>query len=616
MAAPAPAGDGDEHEARVVAVVLGDGDRTGSTEEQARAPVIREQPRADGVIPFRIRIGVTGHVDLVETEALVDVLRGRIRVIREELPFAGDEWRTADRHPLVRLAVVSQLALGADRLVVREVLEEAASREEEARLEVILPMDRDSYALAQNFSVEDRLEFDVLLNQAVWKYEPKPGEEPVGESRYRAAGTRMLDRCDVLIALWDGKPSGGPGGTAATLLEAAWHGRPCIWIKTEDGLSFYDNFTTESLGGEDFYEMVENAAGIPRAIAASPEEAHEDERLRRERLAQDLRTPLQESFRRLDRFNHERVAAGFAAHADEELGSDPDFDALWVASSFSRAADVAGRTQRRFERLAYAILGLGAAAALLLALHVGEIAGHDAVVEKALEGGEAVCLALALALFRYVRGGDYHARWLSARVLAERLRSAYHVAPTGADFPRVATLEHVYIERSSREWVQRAVEEVWDRRPRESARSTPEVRRFVVGWIDGQIRYHRRTARRHARSDALLTPWVVGLFCAAALFAAIRLVDLPEGLADALLAATIALPAIGAALGAWLTLAQHHALHIRYEGMEGDLANVLHDVRDADEDRLREESRRAASVISDEGGDWLGTMWFLDVEHP
>jgi hypothetical protein len=592
--------------------VLGDADRAGSTEEQARAPVIREPPRGDGAIPFRIRIGVTGHMGLVATEALIDVLRGRIRVIREELPFAGDEWRKADRHPLVRLAVVSQLARGADRLVVREVFDEAASRGEEARLEVILPMDRHSYALAQDFSDEDRREFDALLKQAVWTCEPKPGEKPVGEKPYRAAGRLMLERCDVLIALWDGKPSRGPGGTAATLLEAAWHGCPCIWIKTEGQLSFYDNFTTESLGGEDFYEMVENAAGVRRLVAAAPDEAHDDERVRQERLAKDLRKPLQESFRRLDRFNHERVTAGFAAHAADELESDPDFDAAWVAAPFSRAAEVAGRTQRRFERLAIAILGFGVMAALLLALNVVKVAEKHKTI---LDVGELVCLLVAFTVFWHVRHAEYHARWLSARVLGERLRSAYHVAPTGAEFPRVPTLEHVYIERSSREWVQRAVEEVWDRRPRETALDPAHVRRFVVHWIDGQIRYHRRNAHRHAKLDALLSPLVLVVFLGVAVSALLRLVDL-DRLDDPSVAATITLPAVGGAIGAWLTVAQHRALHIRYEGMESDLANVLHDVRGADEHRVREESLRAARIVSDESEAWLGTMWFLDVELP
>jgi hypothetical protein len=450
----------------------------------------------------------------------------------------------------------------------------------------------------------------------VWTYEPKHGHEPVGESPYRAAGKQMLARCDVLIALWDGKPSRGPGGTAATLLEAAWHGCPCIWIKTEDQLSFYDNFTTESLGGEDFYEMVENAAGVRRLVAPAPDEAHEDERVRQERLAQDLRKPLREAFRRLERFNQEPVAAGFDAHAMEELGSDPDFDAAWVAASFSRAAEVAGRTQRRFERLAYTILGLGAAAALLLALNVIKIAAKHDTAGHVLEWAEAVCLVLALGCFWYAQRGGHHSRWLSTRVLAERLRSAYHVAPTGAELPRVPTLEHVYIERSSREWVQRAVEEVWDRRPRVTAPDTAHVRPFVVHWLAGQIRYHRRNARRHARPDALLTPLVVVVFLGVAVSALLRLVDLTPWLEKLTVAATITLPAVGAAIGAWLTVAQHRALHIRYEGMEGDLADVLHDVRGADEHRLREESLRAARIISDESEAWLGTMWFLDVEHP
>jgi hypothetical protein len=78
---------------------------------------------------------------------------------------------------------------------------------------------------------------------------------------------------------------------------------------------------------------------------------------------------------------------------------------------------------------------------------------------------------------------------------------------------------------------------------------------------------------------------------------------------------TITAPAIGAAVGAWLTVAQHRALYALYDRMESDLALVLDEVLDADSD-LGTASLVAARIISREGSDWLGTMWFLDVEHP
>jgi hypothetical protein len=598
--------------------MLGDVHRTLSAE---RLPQAAPEPlRDDGAIPFRVRIGVTGHVDIVESDELIDVVRGQIRMIRDELPFAGDAWRKGDRHPLVRLAVVSQLALGADRLVVREVFEEAGARHEEARLEVILPMHRAAYVREQRFSPEETREFDELVCQASWVHPLEPAEVRVDQSPYQAAGRQLLARCDVLLALWDGEPSRGPGGTAETLLEAAWHGRPCVWIKVPDG-SVRDNFTGESLAGEDFYEVVENAAGVRRPVASPPEAPHEDEWLRRERLAADLREPLRESFSRLDRFNHERVGPGFQGHATAELGSDDSHvDRSWLAASFSRAAEVADRMQRRFEWGAYSILFLGASAAVLLAFNVIKVAGDHGVLAVALEFAEPACLLGALGLFRTVRRADYHGRWLSARVLAERVRSAYYVAPTGTDFRRVAALESVYIEASSREWVPRAVEEVWDRRPPARAPTDPhevdQLRSFIVRWVDGQIRYHRDNARRHGRIDARYTPWVVWLFWVAAIFASVRLLHIGKSLEDATVVLTIGLPAISAALGAWLTVAQHRALRARHESMETDLAEVLHEIRSADAQRLGPASLDAARAISHEGGDWLGTMWFLDVEHP
>jgi SMODS and SLOG-associating 2TM effector domain 1 len=599
------------------------GTEAGSIERLAELATTPERLPEEGRIPFRVRIGVTGHRDLEENEPLVDVLRGRIRAIQDELPLAGEEWRVAARHPLVRLAVVSQLAKGADRLVVREVFQEAIARGQEARLEVILPMSREAYADKQEFSAESKHEFKALLELAAWKYEPKHGDGPRDDRPYEAAGRQMLARCDVLIALWDGEPSGGPGGTAETLLEAAWHGRPCVWIQTPDGSNVYDNFTTDSLSGQDFYDAVESAAGLVRPKVGPGEPAFEDERVHRERLATDLRRPLQESFRRLDRFNGEHLSAGFERHVAQELKPEDVEDVSWLAASFSRATEVADRAQWRFEWFAYPILVLGPFAALLLSLNVVELFDHHPGLKTFLEWVEAVCLAAALLLFWWVRHREYHGRWLSARVLAERLRSAYHVAPTRTDFPRVATLEHVYIERSSREWVQRAVEEVWDRRPRVAdsdgsldAADLERVKRFVVRWLDGQIAYHWRKAQGHGRRDALWTPLVVILFWGGAASAGARLAHLSDTLEDISIVLTIMLPAIGAALGAWLTVAQHRALHARHEVLQADLADVLHEIRGADAHRLGPASRDAARIISGEGGDWFGTMWFLDVEHP
>ena len=46
------------------------------------------------------------------------------------------------------------------------------------------------------------------------------------------AGRYVVDHCDVLIALWDGKPSRGKGGTAEIIEYARKRGRPLIIVST------------------------------------------------------------------------------------------------------------------------------------------------------------------------------------------------------------------------------------------------------------------------------------------------------------------------------------------------------------------------------------------------
>jgi len=41
---------------------------------------------------------------------------------------------------------------------------------------------------------------------------------------------RVVDLADLLIAVWDGKPARGPGGTADVVAYAASAGKPYVWL--------------------------------------------------------------------------------------------------------------------------------------------------------------------------------------------------------------------------------------------------------------------------------------------------------------------------------------------------------------------------------------------------
>ena len=51
---------------------------------------------------------------------------------------------------------------------------------------------------------------------------------------YEDAGRYVVTHCDILIALWDGRPSRGRGGTAEIVAYAREEKRPLIIISTEN----------------------------------------------------------------------------------------------------------------------------------------------------------------------------------------------------------------------------------------------------------------------------------------------------------------------------------------------------------------------------------------------
>lgn len=547
----------------------------------------------DGRIPFRIRIGVTGHRDIGDHERLENVVCAQVRRIVELLPSSATE---------IQLTVVSQLAEGADRLIVDQLLADD-ERGEEAHLEVVLPVESERYAELQRFTQASREEFERLLDRATVQSEPAAAQARGSEDRaaaYEAAGREVVGRCDVLVALWDGGPSGGRGGTAETLLYAAARSKPCVWISTEDEPTVRDNLAEGSARA--FHGEVAAGAAVPDRAVRDPD-SYPDSTL----------AALGETFSMLDQFNREELPADYESRLEQELGSGGVAD--WVAGPFIRSTLLAARWQRRFRWFSWAISLFATAAAAMLAMSLSFGGGSTF-----WPWAEAGFLACALAGLVVVRRGGFHGRWLSYRVLAERLRSAHYLAPTGADFRRQARLEAVFVGDRSEDWLMRAFEEVWDRRPRDAEDGGPEGDdlvdlKWVLAneWIGSQISYHESAARYHRRRHRVLATIVALLFVATLVFAILHSLHVAEHASTFF---SITLPAAGASLGALLTINQHHALSERSSRMLSDLAVVRRAVLAANAEMLDKASSEAARAIAQETGAWFGAMWFLDIEHP
>jgi len=156
-------------------------------------------------------IGVTGHRALHHTDAITEEIDAALIRIRAHYPA-----------PFV---VYSELAEGADRLVARRVMDML-----EADLIAVLPLEQSDYV--SDFPQDDSLaEFHELLAQASEVVELPPA--PSRDAAYEAAGRYILDHADVLIAVWDGQPPRGQGGTGQIVAEAQQRAIAVFWIKME-----------------------------------------------------------------------------------------------------------------------------------------------------------------------------------------------------------------------------------------------------------------------------------------------------------------------------------------------------------------------------------------------
>ena len=131
-------------------------------------------------------IACSGH-QVLPLEALDALRRGIVDVLAEHSPD---------------LTGVCSLAAGADQLFAELVLERGAA------LEVVVP----SQHYESTFAAPDRVAYEQLRAHAT-TVTTLPFDIP-SEAAFYAAGRTVVDRADLLIAVWDGEPARGWGGTA------------------------------------------------------------------------------------------------------------------------------------------------------------------------------------------------------------------------------------------------------------------------------------------------------------------------------------------------------------------------------------------------------------------
>jgi hypothetical protein len=150
------------------------------------------------------RLGIVGHRALD---------RGaRAFVLSASSTLIADAQRTTE------VAAVSALAEGADTLFAEAALSVGA------RLEIVRPYD----GYEGEFDVESRRRYRELRCAA--HQETRLPFSGRSTRAYEAAMCHITDECDVLVAVWDGTPPRGTGGTADTVRYAERIGRSLIHL--------------------------------------------------------------------------------------------------------------------------------------------------------------------------------------------------------------------------------------------------------------------------------------------------------------------------------------------------------------------------------------------------
>ena len=156
-----------------------------------------------------LAIGICGHRWVRESSELLSVIDKIVVKIEQDYSFQG-------------LQLISPLAEGADRVVAKRILLSS-----NATLVALLPFPAEDY-LEDFLTPESVREFRDQLDRANRVIE-LPGHLN-REEAYVALGKTLLNQSDVLIAVWDGKPANGRGGTAEIVQEVRERGMPLAWI--------------------------------------------------------------------------------------------------------------------------------------------------------------------------------------------------------------------------------------------------------------------------------------------------------------------------------------------------------------------------------------------------
>ena len=514
------------------------------------APVETEIPAAGRIgpppVPFVLAVGVTGHRAEVLPEGSLPILRERIRDLLLQIAQSGRTLLETERGCFAggppRLQFVSPIADGADQIAAEVALELGWE------LQAILPFERSAYraSLANDGA---RKQFDALVGQASCLLE-LPGDPSHSLDAYVMTGRATVAHCDMLVAIWDGLPPRGRGGTGEVVQLALTRGTAIVHVPISPGgdtrilWSAFDPTVV----------TVADDPGVARPLDPGDVDA----------LLRGLLMPLPDEQERtfLKRFQSERLRR-YRARIEYPL--------LLTATGVRpfRARDLTSKHAEAQTRDEWQRYRVGCVEAHKISAQIDQLeeayswadrlATHFAQTYRSghifnfVLGGFAVCLGLAafmapgvkfeeaalellitLAILLNAIVGErqqWHRRWLDYRQLAERLRPMRTLKLLGIAAPDPPGTQTNPVPKR---WIDWYASGIWRAMGCPSGAIDRECaarlgHAIAAHEVEPQVGYHERNAKQIELLDRRLEQFGMVLFAATVLVTVATLVGLAFG---------------------------------------------------------------------------------------
>jgi hypothetical protein len=418
-------------------------------------------------IPAIIHIGVTGHRNIKDQ----NLIRESIRKVVSDIDLWLYENFKNTGHGFV---VLTPLAEGSDRIVADEILKFNKGKNRlEPYIEAVFPFNEDEYI--KDFNQPGSLkEFKDLKKSARTITIIKKGKIENSEQRHLAfekTGHYVVNNCDILIAIWDGKTSRGKGGTAEIVKYAGEIGKSYFIINSETGII------------EDKW----NRDILKKWIKYLDEYNSED--LQVEGLSSSVNN-------RYLNIKKNAEISGLTIKNPDHIRDD-------LTLKYERASILAKRYQRRYIRniclvyiLAPIIVALQVAEVLI---KLGNMGFGIQEISKIISIVEIILIIIIVSILFITRIKKLHNKWIDYRFLAERIRVAIALSVAGINFNPLKYPANFSISNQKDYWIVKAFSWIWSTKPEYppiTSENIESLKKYLLeNWIEDQYLFYARKSR-------------------------------------------------------------------------------------------------------------------------